>query len=125
MKFQGLIPVLRCEHIEQTLKFYQQALRYIIINKREGDSGLEWAHLKSDNTFIMLTRQISDKPDEITKKEKIMIYYYTDDVEGQKQFLQAKGYSSGPIKTTDFGMKEFFLQDPEGNKLAIGQTIKN
>ncbi len=125
MKFQGLIPVLRCEHIEQTLKFYQQALRYIIINKREGDSGLEWVHLKSDNTFIMLTRQINDKTDEITKKEKIMIYYYTDDVEAQKQFLQAKGFDSSPVITTDFGMKEFFLEDPEGNTLAVGQTIKN
>lgn len=123
MKFQGLIPVLRCEHIEQTLNFYQQALRYIIINKREGDSGLEWVHLKSDNTFIMLTRQINDKPDEITKKEKIMIYYYTDDVEAQKQFLQAKGFDSSAIETTDFGMKEFFLDDPEGNTLAVGQTI--
>ena len=124
MKFQGLIPVLRCEHIEQTLNFYQQALRYIIINKREGDNGLEWAHLKSDNTYIMLTRQINDKPDVITKTEKIMIYYYTDDVEAQKQFLQAKGFDSSAIVTTDFGMKEFFLEDPEGNTLTVGQTLK-
>lgn len=124
MKFQGLIPVLRCEHIEKTLNFYQQALRYIIINKREGDSGLDWAHLKSDNTYIMLTRQINDKSDAITKKEKIMIYYYTDDVEAQKQFLQAKGFDSSAIVTTDFGMKEFFLEDPEGNTLTVGQTLK-
>lgn len=125
MKFQGLIPVLRCEHIEQTLEFYQQALRYIIINKREADNGLEWVHLKSDNTFIMLTRQVNNKPDEITNKEKIMIYYYTDDVEAQKQYLQAKGFDSSPVIKTDFGMKEFFLKDPEGNTLAVGQTIKN
>lgn len=124
MKFEGLIPVIKCNNIEQTLSFYQQALRYIVINKTETEEGLQWVYLKSDNTFLML-----QKVDNITTKHmnygNILLHYYTNDVTAQHQFITAKGYKTGQIEETPYHIRQFFLEDPEGNVIAIGQDIKN
>lgn len=120
MKFEGLIPVIQCQHIEQTLEFYQQILRYIVIKKTETDEGLQWAYLKSDNTFIML--QKSDKS-EIKQpcSGNILLHYYTSDVTAQHHYMTAKGIRVGEIENTAYHVKQFFIEDPEGNTIAIGQ----
>ena len=123
MKLQGLIPVLSCQEIEPVLEFYQQAFRYIIINKTLSDNQLVWVHLKSDNTYLMLQKRQGEIPDQVTEKDKIMLYYYTDDIEAQYHFMVAKGIEVSPISVTDYKMKEFFLYDPAGNKLAVGQRM--
>ena len=121
MKFQGLVPVISCTEIEPLLEFYQQAFRYIVINKTPGPEGLQWVHLKSDNTYLMLRRQSAENHHSKIKKDNILLYYYTDDVEAQYRFMLAKGYEVSPLSTTPYGMQEFFLNDPEGNRLAVGQ----
>ena len=39
------IPVLNCQSIEATLDFYQQALQFVIVKKRESEGELQWVHL--------------------------------------------------------------------------------
>jgi len=123
MQIKASIPVLGCRQLEKTLAFYQQALNCIIVSQREGDEGLEWVHLKSDSIFLMLVRQVEQSPQSVVA-EKNLIYYYTDDVEGFYRFIKARGFKPTELHTTEYGMKEFFLLDPEGNRLAIGQSVK-
>jgi uncharacterized glyoxalase superfamily protein PhnB len=123
MKFQGIIPVLLCHNPDELLKFYQQVMRFIVISQRHGPAGLEWAHLKSGDSMLMLQKSQQKNQQEITAKENILLYYYTDDVEAEHRFITAKMYPLTPLITTDYKMKEFFINDPEGNRLAIGQKI--
>lgn len=120
MKFEGLIPVIQCQHIEQTLAFYQQALRYITINKTVTEAGLQWAHIKSDNTVLMLQLNTNMQK----QVSNIILYYYTDDVLAQHQFMAAKGINVSPLEDTAYRVRQFFIEDPEGNKITIGQDIK-
>ena len=121
MKLEGLIPVIHCTEIEPLLDFYQQAFRYIVINKTPGPDGLQWVHLKSDNTYLMLRRDADENRQQHNNAGNILLYYYTDDVEAQYRFMQAKGFQLSPLSTTAYGMQEFFLNDPAGNRLAVGQ----
>ncbi|MDQ1363711.1 MAG: hypothetical protein QG652_1573, partial [Pseudomonadota bacterium] len=57
MNLKGVIPVIEVDNIERQLEFYQQAFRFIPVNKRIGSHGLEWVHLKSDNTYLMLLQR--------------------------------------------------------------------
>ena len=122
MKFEGLIPVLQCLNIEKTLDFYQQALRYIIINKTETDTGLQWAYIKSDNTYLMLQKSFDSLNQ--NHSEKIILHYYTTDITAQHQFMAARGINVGQIEDTAYHIRQFYIEDPEGNKIAIGQDIK-
>jgi len=123
MNFEGLIPVIQCACIEKTLEFYQQALRYIVISKTESDSGLQWAYIKSDNTYLMLQKNIDISSQ--TDFKPIVLHYFTSDVSAQHQFMTARGINVGQIEDTEYHVRQFFIEDPEGNKIAIGQDIKN
>ena len=123
MNFQGLVPVLQCQNIEQTLAFYQRALRYIIVNKTDGPEGLQWVHLKSDNTFLML-QNASSTSDNQPGSGKIVLHYYTSDVAAQHQFMTARGIKVGEIENTPYYMTQFLVRDPEGNEIVIGQDTR-
>ncbi len=124
MKLNGVIPVIDVANIERQLEFYQQAFRFIIINKRIGPSGLEWVHLKSDNTFLML-RQNSTATPQTSSAKNITLYYYTDDVVSNHRYMKAKGIAVGELSAREYGMLEYHFQDPEGNRLAVGQINKD
>ena len=122
MKFQRLIPVINCQHIKETLAFYQQALGYVVLKRENNSQGNpRWLYIKSDNTELMLIDSSDNKPKKPVKSDIITLYYYTDDVDTRYNFLLAKGFQPGKVTTTDYGMREIILFDPEGNKLIIGQ----
>jgi len=122
MKLLGLIPVINCSHIERTWAFYQQAFGYVILHRDNDAQGqLCWLHIKSDNTELMLLKQLQDVAKNSIKSDIITLYYYTDDIETQYRFLSAKGFNPGKITTSSYGMQEMLVYDPEQNKLIIGQ----
>ncbi|RDH83730.1 MAG: hypothetical protein DIZ80_06200 [endosymbiont of Galathealinum brachiosum] len=123
MNFEGIIPVIQCQNIEKTLDFYQQAFRYIIINKTENDTGLQWAYIKSDNTYLMLQKSINSAESALI--DKIILHYYTSDVTAQHQFMAARGFNVGDMEDTAYYIRQFYIKDPEGNKIAVGQDLKN
>ncbi len=120
MRLTGSVPVILCSDIEQSLSFYQQALQFVILNKRNGDEGLEWAYLQSGDTLLML--EATGTPGSSDANTFNRLYFYTDDVEGMRHLLHAKGFEVSLINRTDY-MQEFDIVDPDGNRLTIGQRL--
>jgi catechol 2,3-dioxygenase-like lactoylglutathione lyase family enzyme len=122
MRLLGSVPVLSCSDVEHSLEFYQQALQFIVLNKRVGDRGLEWVYLQSGDTLLMLEqREHSAGPDLVAHNR---LYFYTDDVSAMRHYLKAKGYEVGPMLQTAY-MEEFDLVDPDGQRISIGQQLKH
>ena len=121
MRLLGSVPVLGCSNIERSLEFYQQALQFVVLNKRAGDQGLEWVYLQSGDTLLMLEKSPAATAAKGSSSNRL--YLYTDDVAAMHHLLNAKGYPVGPVKNTDY-MEEFDLHDPEGQRLTIGRKIK-
>lgn len=124
MKLKGVIPVIEVDNIERQLEFYQQAFRFIILNKRIGAHGMEWVHLKSDNTSLMLSQRDPSR-ESPASRSGITLYYFTDDVVSSHRYMRARGIAVGELSATPYGMLEYLLQDPEGNQLAVGQNKKD
>ena len=121
MRLLGSVPVLSCSDVERSVTFYQQALQFIVLNKRVGDEGIEWVHLQSGDTLLMLEKSGKTSSQKSTTLNRI--YLYTDDVSAMRHFLKAKGYEVSPMLKTAY-MEEFDLFDPDGQRLSIGQRIK-
>ncbi len=122
MKLNSLVPVIQCEHLEETLEFYQQAFRYVPVQQQSKDGALKWVYLKSDSTFLML--QCTDKSG--TNKaisDSIILHYYTNDITTLHQYIRARGYTTGSIQQTAYGMKQFYINDPEGNTISVGEQV--
>ncbi len=112
--------MINCSDIERSLSFYQQALQFVVLNKRNRDEGLEWVYLQSGDTLLML--EATDTPDSSDANTFNRLYFYTDDVEGMRHLLHAKGFEVGPVSNTSY-MQEFDIVDPDGNRLTIGQRL--
>ena len=121
MRLLGSVPVLGCSDVAQSLVFYQQALQFIVLNKRVGDDGLEWVYLQSGDTLLMLEKSTEDNKQQALTRNRL--YFYIDDVSSMRHFLKAKGYEVSPMLKTDY-MEEFDLVDPGGQRLTIGQKNK-
>ena len=121
MRLLGSVPVFSCSDVEQSVTFYQQALQFIVLNKRVGDEGLEWVHLQSGDTLLMLEK--TGKTSSQKSATLNRIYLYTDDVSAMRHYLKAKGYEVSPMLKTAY-MEEFERCYPDGQSLSIGQRIK-
>ncbi len=120
MRLLGSVPVLACSDVEQSLDFYQQALQFIVLKKRVGDDGVEWAYLQSGDTLLMLEK--SSQQHERNSLTRNRLYLYCDDVSAMHHYLKAKAYDVSPVVKTAY-MEEFDLADPDGQRLTIGRKI--
>jgi uncharacterized glyoxalase superfamily protein PhnB len=121
MRLLGSVPVLSCSDVEHSVDFYQQALQFIVLNKRTGNKGLEWVYLQSGDTLLMLEKREQDESHKPVTPNRL--YLYTDDVSAMHHYLKAKGYKISSMHKTDY-MEEFDLNDPDGQRLTIGQKLK-
>jgi uncharacterized glyoxalase superfamily protein PhnB len=51
-----------------------------------------------------------------------VLYLYPDDIAAYHQLLRDNGLQIPPLETSFYGMTEFRMDDPDGNRLWIGQT---
>ncbi len=51
-----------------------------------------------------------------------ILYLYPDDVVAYHQQVRKNGLVAPELEVTFYGMKEFRINDPDGNRLWIGQT---
>ena len=117
------IPVLNCQSIEDTLKFYQQLLHFVIVKKRDLDGSLVWVHLMNGDTTLMLQAIEQKKMDVPVRQQfNISLYYFVNDINELHHFLKAKSINVSELKTTGYNMSEFSLCDPEGNTVTIGMA---
>lgn len=126
------IPVLNCHNVEISLAFYQQLLQFVVVKKREVKSRLDWVHIMHGATTLMLqadaNRTRSDQtsfnssndiPD--SSSSSISLYFFVDNIDELHHFLRAKSVTVSEIEVSHYKMKEFRLNDPDGNSLVIGQ----
>jgi uncharacterized glyoxalase superfamily protein PhnB len=50
-----------------------------------------------------------------------VVYLYPDDIQAYHRQVRAAGLSIPDLDETFYGMTEFRLEDPDGNRLWIGQ----
>lgn len=119
------IPVLNCQNIETSLAFYLQSLQFVVVNKREVDGHLDWAHIMHGSTTLMLQSIPSSKRLDQQQAQQylppISLYFFVDHIDELHHLLRAKKIVVSDVKVTHYRMKEFSLSDPDNNRIVIGQ----
>jgi len=116
------IPVFHCRSIEDTLVFYQQMLQFVLVNKRDLAGRLVWAHLMHGDTTLMLQSAEDSSAEPCpANNSNISYYFFVDNIDALHHLIKAKNHPVSAIETRDYQMREFNLNDPENNKIIIGQ----
>jgi uncharacterized glyoxalase superfamily protein PhnB len=85
------------------------------------NDGWGWAMLRFDDCRLMLDQSINSHPGSFRDS---IIYLYPDNIVEYHQQVRKNGLTIPDLETTFYGLTEFRLEDPDGNRLWIGQDTK-
>lgn len=97
-----------------SIEFYQR-LGFTVEHRRD-DWG--WAMLRFDECRIMVDRSINQRSD---APRQSVLYLYPENLGEYHERVRASGLVVPQPDLTFYGMSEFRLDDPDGNRLWIGQ----
>jgi uncharacterized glyoxalase superfamily protein PhnB len=115
MKINRLIPMLPVSSIAASIEFYQK-LGFDVETRRD-DWG--WAMLCCGECRLMVDQSINLHRD---APRQSVLYLYPENVAQYHEQLRSNGVTIPDLDVTFYGLTEFRLADPDGNRLWIGQN---
>lgn len=114
MRLNGLVPMLPVRNIAKSIEFYEK-LGFSVEKRNEKWA---WAMLAFDDCRLMIDQSINSHPN---APRQTVLYLYPDDIAKYHEQVRGNGLAIDDLSETFYGMKEFRLDDPDGNRLWIGQ----
>lgn len=115
MKMGRLIPMLPVRSMPASVEFYRKL--GFDVERRNDDWG--WAMLRCDECRLMVDQSINVQP---RAPRLSVIYLYPEDIVEYHRLVRSNGVSVPDLDVTFYGMKEFRVDDPDGNRLWVGQN---
>ena len=115
MKMTRLIPMLPVRSRPASVEFYRK-LGFDI--ERRNDEW-RWAMLVFGECRLMVDESINVHPG---APRSGVLYLYPDDIAAYHALLRANGLEIPALETSFYDMTEFRIDDPDGNRLWIGQA---
>lgn len=114
MKMTRLIPMLPVKSMPASVEFYQK-LGFSIENRNDE---WRWAMLCFGECRLMVDESINVHPG---MPRDCVLYLYPDDVSEYHGRVRKNGLDIPELEVSFYGMVEFRIDDPDGNRLWIGQ----
>ncbi len=112
-----IIPMLPVRSMPASVEFYQKL--GFDVERRDDKWG--WALLCMDGCRLMLDQSINRHPD---APRQSVVYLYPGDLETYHQKVRTAGLPAPGPELTFYGMREFRLDDPDGNRLWFGEEAQ-
>ncbi len=109
-----IIAMLPVGNLAASIQFYERL--GFGVEQRRDDWG--WAMLTFGECRLMLDRSINQHP---AAPRQSVLYLYLDDLVAYHQQVRENGLVVPDLDTTFYDMTEFRIDDPDGNRLWIGQ----
>ena len=114
MKMTRVVPMLPVRDMPASVEFY----RKLGFEVEQRNDEWRWAKLASGDCSLMIDESINIQP---AAPRQSVLYLYPDDVAAYHAQVKGNGVAVPDLETTFYGMTEFRIDDPDGNRLWIGQ----
>jgi len=115
MRMNRLIPMLPVKSMPASIDFYRKL--GFGVEQRNDDWG--WAMLRFDECLLIVDQSINHPTN--TPRQSVL-YLYPEDIVEYHMRVRRNGLDVPDLSTTFYGMLEFRFDDPDGNRLWIGQN---
>jgi catechol 2,3-dioxygenase-like lactoylglutathione lyase family enzyme len=115
MKMNRLIPMLPVRSVPASIEFYQK----LGFSVEDRNDDWRWAMLRCGECRLMLDQSINAHP---RGPRDSVLYLYPDDVVEYHAQARRNGLRVPELDVTFYRMNEFRIDDPDGNRLWIGQA---
>src|SRR5262245_17406008 len=116
MKMNRLIPMLPVKSMAASIEFYKKL--GFSVERRNDDWG--WAMLYFDECRLMVDQSINLHR---SAPRPSVVYLYPENIVEYHHQVRGNGLAVPDLDVTFYGMTEFRLDDPDGNRLWVGQNI--
>ena len=116
MTLARLVPMQPVATLARALPFYEKL--GFVVEDRNDQWG--WAKLRCGDCELMLDQSIN--PHNPIGPRIAVLYLYPEDVEAFHAQAGANGLAVPELEQAFYGMTEFRIEDPDGNRLWIGQA---
>jgi len=117
MKALDYAPVIHVKNLSQSLSYYIDVLGFSL----DFQYG-EYVGIKHDTVFLHLSSSLN--PGRKKEPGAGHVCINCDEVDTYYEGLQSKGATiSAPLDNRPYGMRDFAVDDPDGNTLVFGKTI--
>jgi len=117
MKMDRIIPMLPVKRMPASVAFYEQ-LGFQVESRNDE---WRWAMLAFDDCRLMVDESIHRHPG---LPREMVLYLYPDDIVAYHAQVRRNGIVVPDLDVTFYGLTEFRLDDPDGNRLWIGQAAQ-
>jgi uncharacterized glyoxalase superfamily protein PhnB len=117
MKMTRLIPMLPVKNMAASVEFYCGKLGFEIESRNDHWG---WAMLRFDECRLMVDESIRGSFEK--DLPSAVIYLYPEDVAAYHEQVRKNGLAAPELNVTFYGLTEFRICDPDGNRLWIGQN---
>ena len=114
MKTNRLIPMVPVRSMPSSVEFYEK-LGFSVENRRN-DWG--WAMLAFEGCRLMLDQSINQHPN---LPRQSVLYLYPENIVEYHSQVRKNGLEVPDLEVTFYGLIEFRINDPDGNRLWIGE----
>ena len=115
MKMNRLIPMLPVSSMPASIDFYQK----LGFSVEQRNDEWRWAMLRCGDCRLMVDQSINLHPG---VPRCSVLYLYPDDISEYHNQVRNNGLIVPDLDVTFYGVTEFRLDDPDGNRLWIGQS---
>lgn len=125
---EGMTPLLQVFDMSVSLDFYCGVLGFEIVQTDDSTvaPNHNWVWLRLNGIDLMLNtayeydkRPSAADPHRVASHGDTDLFFGAPDVDAVYDHLRAKGLSVKPPTTAPYGMKQLFLQDPDGFGLCF------
>ncbi len=120
-------PFIKCSDINVSLNFYVNLLDFQLVQAPDSDPESfmsMYAYLKREKSIIHLSQHAGDGVfgNVIYVHVKSIDSIYSIFLNNGLKTQEKSGITMKPVEQT-WGMKEFYVADPDGNRIRFGQQI--
>jgi glyoxylase I family protein len=126
----GFATLIQVFDMPASLAFYRDVMGFQVVSDAPEDGRCDWVWLKSGESELMLNTAYESEarppaPDaaRIAAHGDTILYFACEDVEAAASVLRARGVASREPIVTLYGMKQVYLQDPDGYAICLQQPI--
>ena len=128
----GICALLQVFDMPTSVRFYRDVLGFEIVqtSQREGDQ-FDWGLLRRNEAEVMLNTAYEeatrpDAPDSarIAAHRDTALYFGCPDVDGAYRHLREQGIAVAAPKVAPYGMKQLYVNDPDGYVLCFQWPAK-
>ncbi len=126
LKLEGLCPLIQVFDMPASLRFYRDLLGFGVAMQSSPGDECNWVLLRFDQVQLMLNTayespQRPPKPDlfRVAAHADTGLFIGCPDIDAAYDYLSGNGIELKKPIVTSYGMKQLYLQDPDGYGLCF------